>query len=191
MGSRFRDEWAADAHRADEPRVLSLAAFAERSPTRVGHSVVAADISASQGVAQDDPRRVVIGNGVDEDDLRWGRRRRGPTASCSPMSGGCTASATQPGPSSPRPARRGGGDRRPPSRGAARRLSWLEDSASCWTPRSSGSVTSSTGAQSRICLGDRALLYIPGASLAPSGKLFEYLASGRPASLPCAAREPG
>src|SRR5262245_56033842 len=72
----FRDEWAANPHLAEQPRVLtSLARRAERAiAKRAARIVVAAEYFRIDGVAADDPRRVEIVNGVDEDDLVVGRQ---------------------------------------------------------------------------------------------------------------------
>jgi glycosyltransferase involved in cell wall biosynthesis len=70
----FRDEWALDAFRADQPRALArLSARLERELVRhASRVVVAADYFRLEGLSKDDPRRVVIVNGVDEADLPTG-----------------------------------------------------------------------------------------------------------------------
>ncbi len=86
----FRDEWAANPHLADQPRVL--AALSERAELaiarRAARIVVAADYFTIAGPRAADPRRVEIVNGVDEEDLcRRRLRAAGRTGSSSRTSG--------------------------------------------------------------------------------------------------------
>ena len=67
----FRDEWAADAFRAGQPRPLAgLSRRLERAiTTSARHVVVAADYFRLEGLPAADGRRVVVVNGVDEADM--------------------------------------------------------------------------------------------------------------------------
>lgn len=179
----FRDEWAADAHRADQPRTLArLAARAERAFTKhARRSVVAAGYFDIAGLPNEDPRRVEIPNGVDEADL---------ATSIHPPGGrfvlayvGTIYGIRDPSPVFRALARlidRGEVDR---GRFEVRLVGslWLEG----FEPPTEVEVQS-TGyvdharALREMSAATALLLYVPSASLAPSGKLFEYLASGRP-----------
>ena len=179
----FRDEWAADAFRADQPRVLArLAARLEGGLVRHAHRVVvAADYFRLEGLVEDDPRRVVIVNGVDEADL--------PTGVAPPSDRFVLAHVG---------TIYGIRDPSPVLRAVARLIErgmidgervevrlvgslWLED----FEPPA-GVRVERTGyvghgrAVEEMCRATALLLYVPSSSLAPSGKLFEYLASGRP-----------
>jgi glycosyltransferase involved in cell wall biosynthesis len=179
----FRDEWAADAFRADQPRTLArLAKHAERAITsHASRVVVAADYFQLEGLPVDDPRRVVIVNGVDEADL---------PETAEPPSDRFVLSyvGTIYGIRDPSPALRAlarlvargdvDGDR------VEVRLvgsMWLEGFAAPAGLRviQTGYVDHARAVR-EMCSATALLLYVPGASLAPSGKLFEYLASGRP-----------
>jgi glycosyltransferase involved in cell wall biosynthesis len=179
----FRDEWAADAFRADQPRALArLSARLERGLVEhASRVVVAADYFRLEGLAQDDPRRVVIVNGVDEADL--------PTA---------------PGPRRDQFVLAHVGtiygirDPSPVLRALARLIQEGAIDAERVTVRLVGSLwlerfdppagvhvertgyVGHTQAVEEMSKATVLLLYVPSSSLAPSGKLFEYLASGRP-----------
>jgi glycosyltransferase involved in cell wall biosynthesis len=150
---------------------------------------VTADYFELEGLARDDPRRTLIPNGVDEDDLP------GPDA---------------PGPSADRFVLAHVGtlyDIRDPTSVLAALAAlaargevdgevvevrlvgnvWLTS----FTPPAGLRVVTPgyvdhAGAVSEMHAATALLLYVPGTSRAPSGKLFEYLASGRP--LLCVAR---
>jgi glycosyltransferase involved in cell wall biosynthesis len=179
----FRDEWAADAHRADQPRALArLAARVERAFTKhAQRSVVAADYFDIAGLSNEDPRRVEIPNGVDDADLA--------TSSHPPADRfvlayvGTIYGIRDPSPVFQALARlidRGEVAR---ARFEVRLVGslWLEG----FEPPA-GIEVQSTGyvdharALKEMSAATALLLYVPSASLAPSGKLFEYLASGRP-----------
>jgi len=179
----FRDEWAADAHRPDQPRVLvRLAARVEQTFTkRARRSVVAAGYFGLAGLPHDDPRRVEILNGVDEADLATGNR---PPAERFVLAYvGTIYGIRDPTPvfrALTKLADRGEIDR---GRIEVRLVGsvWLEG----FEPPT-GIEVQSTGyldharALREMSAATALLLYVPSASLAPSGKLFEYLASGRP-----------
>ena len=169
---------------------LSPSGPSGQSPGRRRRVVVAADYFRLAGLPRGDPRRVEIVNGVDAADFAGRRCRARPTDRfvLSFTSGRSTASAT----------------RRPPC--AYWRL-WPSAAqidaerievrlvGSLWIPdfapppgirvEKTGYVTT-RAAVAEMCAATALLLYVPSSSLAPSGKLFEYLASGRP--LLCLAR---
>lgn len=180
----FRDEWAADAHRAGQPRMLSaLAARAERAITsRARRVVVAAGYFRLAGLPHDDPRRVEIVNGVDEADL--------PALSSGPHADRfvLTYVGTIYGIRDPSPVldalanlvARGVIDG---ERVEVRFVgsTWLEG----FKPPPGIRVESIGYVEHARALAEMSaatalLLYVPSSSLAPSGKVFEYLASGRP-----------
>jgi glycosyltransferase involved in cell wall biosynthesis len=179
----FRDEWAADAHRADQPRRLAgLAARAERAFAKhAQRSVVAADYFDISGLPNDDPRRVEIPNGVDHDDLVTDIRP--PLDRFVLAYVGTIYGIRDPSPVFRALARlvdRGDIDGQ---RFEVRLVGslWLEG----FEPPA-GIEVQTTGyvdharALREMSAATALLLYVPSASLAPSGKLFEYLASGRP-----------
>jgi glycosyltransferase involved in cell wall biosynthesis len=187
----FRDEWSSNPHLAGQPRTLAaLTSRLERAITsEASRVVVTADYFELEGLARDDPRRTLIPNGVDEDDLP------GPDA---------------PGPSADRFVLAHVGtlyDIRDPTSVLAALAAlaargevdgevvevrlvgnvWLTS----FTPPAGLRVVTPgyvdhAGAVSEMHAATALLLYVPGTSRAPSGKLFEYLASGRP--LLCVAR---
>jgi glycosyltransferase involved in cell wall biosynthesis len=180
----FRDEWAANPHLAGQPRLLArLSERAERAITsRARRIVVAADYFRLRGLPHDDPRRVEIVNGVDEDDFR--HDASGPPADRFVISHVGTLYELQDPSIALRAiaalAARGVID-------AARVEARLVGNV--WIPGFApppGLRLELTGyVEHRRAIAEmRAatvlLLYVPASSLAPSGKLFEYLASGRP-----------
>jgi glycosyltransferase involved in cell wall biosynthesis len=180
----FRDEWSADVYRSDQPRALSrLAACAERTITSSAcRVVVAASYFRLAGLPQGDQRRIEIPNGADEADF--------PDVSPPPPPGRFVLAhvGTVYGIRDPTPVLRA------LERLVARReidgdrlevrlvgSLWLDG----FSPPP-GIRVENTGyveharAVAEMCAATALLLYMPGSSLAPSGKLFEYLASGRP-----------
>jgi glycosyltransferase involved in cell wall biosynthesis len=179
----FRDEWAADAFRAEQPRLLArLSGRVERAITaNAARVVVAADYFRLQGLEPDDPRRVVIVNGVDEADVPAGARP--PSDRFVLAYVGTIYGIRDPSPALHALAeltRRGEIDA---ERVTVRLVGslWLEG----FEPPP-GIHLETTGyvdharAVAEMCSASVLLLYVPESSLAPSGKLFEYLASGRP-----------
>jgi len=180
----FRDEWASDVYRADQPRTLSrLAARAERTFTSTASRVVvAAGYFRLAGMPQDDARRIEIVNGADEADF--------PASPAGPPPDrfvlahvGTVYGIRDPSPvlqALERLVSRGELDG---NRIEVRLVGslWLD----AFSPPRSIRVES-TGyieharAVAEMCAATALLLYIPSSSQAPSGKLFEYLASGRP-----------
>jgi glycosyltransferase involved in cell wall biosynthesis len=179
----FRDEWAADAFRADQPRALGrLSVHLERDLVRHARRVVvAADYFRLQGLAQGDPRRVVIGNGVDEADL--------PTGTALPSDRfvlahvGTIYGIRDPSPVLRALARLIQGGMIDGERVAVRLVGslWLEGFEPPPDVRvERAGYVGHRRAVEEMCKATALLLYVPSSSLAPSGKLFEYLASGRP-----------
>lgn len=179
----FRDEWAADAFRADQPRILArLAARLERALVRnASRVVVAADYFRLEGLAEDDPRRVVIVNGVDEADL---------PASVAAESNrfvlahvGTVYGIRDPSPVLHALARLIEKGMIDGERFTVRLVGsfWLDrfDPPPTVQVERTGYVGHGSAVE-EICRATALLLYVPRSSLAPSGKLFEYLASGRP-----------
>lgn len=181
----FRDEWSTNPHLEGQPRALvALAERVERAVTRRARRiVVVADYFELAGLDRDDPRRVEIVNGVDEDDL--------PTSAAPLPPRDCFVLAhvgTLYDIRDPTPALRalaalaacGAIDR---DQLVVRLVGnvWLTS----FEPPP-GIRVETTGyveharAVEEMHAATALLLYVPGASLAPSGKLFEYLASGRP-----------
>jgi glycosyltransferase involved in cell wall biosynthesis len=188
----FRDEWTANPHLADQPRFLAwLSGRAERAITKGATKVVvAADYFELSGLARDEPRRIVIVNGVDDDDFPVGNVP-GPPADRFVLSHVGTLYALQ----DPSLALRIVAGLT--ARGAMEEDSvevrlvgnvWIPDFA---YPRGLRVETTGYVDHSRAVAEMRAatvlLVYVTATSLAPSGKLFEYLASGRPVL--CLARE--
>jgi len=180
----FRDEWAANVHLADQPRTLAaLTVRAESAVTgRARRVVVAADYFRLAGLPTGDPRRTEIVNGVDEADLPDPSPRR-PAERFVLAHVGTIYDTLDPTP-------------------ALRALALLVERGaierdrvevrlvgSVWQPGfapPSGINVELTGyvehrrAVAEMWSATALLLYRPSSSLAPSGKLFEYLASGRP-----------
>jgi glycosyltransferase involved in cell wall biosynthesis len=181
----FRDEWAANPHLTDQPRLLAkLATRAEHAITAGARRVVvAADYFHLSGLPTGSPRRVEIVNGVDEADLPPGPGPAPPAERFVLAHVGSIYELQDPTP-------------------ALRALASLADRGavdrerlevrlvgSVWLPSfapPSGIQIEKTGyvehtrAVAEMCAATVLLLYVAPSSLAPSAKLFEYLASGRP-----------
>jgi glycosyltransferase involved in cell wall biosynthesis len=181
----FRDEWAANPHLADQPSALrALNARAEGAITaRATRVIVAADYFELTGLPRNDPKRVEIVNGVDEDDLPRASSADPPAGRFVLAHVGTLYDIQDPTPALRALAalvRRGeiDGDRL-----EVRLVGnvWLTDFA---PPPELGVTTTGyvdhASALAEMHGATALLLYVAGASLAPSGKLFEYLASGRP-----------
>jgi glycosyltransferase involved in cell wall biosynthesis len=181
----FRDEWSTNPHLAEQPRFLNrLAGRVERAITRRARRiVVAADYFELAGLVHDDPRRVEIVNGVDEADFSAGTKQRAVADRFVLAHVGTIYDIRDPSPVFRALAslvERGEID---PERMEIRLVGgvWLPDLAS---PRNI--LVTKTGyvehavAVAEMLAATALLLYVPSSSLAPSGKLFEYLASGRP-----------
>jgi glycosyltransferase involved in cell wall biosynthesis len=180
----FRDDWASNALLAEQPRsIAALTTRAESAITaRARRVIVAADYFRLAGLEVDDPRRVEIVNGVDVADL--------PNAAPKPQADQFVLSnvGTIYGSVDPSPALRALAALA--ARGAidADRIE-VRLVGSIWEPTFEPPVgirVKSTGyvehpqAIAEMCMATALLFYVPSSSLAPSGKLFEYLASGRP-----------
>jgi glycosyltransferase involved in cell wall biosynthesis len=179
----FRDEWAADAFRADQPRVLArLSARLERGLIRhASRVVVAADYFRLAGLAEDDPRRVVIVNGVDEADLPNGVAPHSDRFVLAHV--GTIYGIRDPSPVLRAFARLIQSGAIDGERVEVRLVGslWLEgfDPPLGVRVERTGYVGHRRAVE-EMCKATALLLYVPSSSLAPSGKLFEYLASGRP-----------
>jgi glycosyltransferase involved in cell wall biosynthesis len=179
----FRDEWAADAFRADQPQVLArLSARLEGGMIRhASRVVVAADYFRLEGLEEGDPRRVVIVNGVDEADLPTGVAPDSDRFVLAHV--GTIYGIRDPSPVLRVLARLIREGRIDGERIEVRLVGslWLEG----FEPPA-GVRLEQVGyighrrAVEEMCKATALLLYVPSSSLAPSGKLFEYLASGRP-----------
>ena len=180
----FRDEWSANRYLAGQPRPLSaLSERAERAITTSATRVlVAAEYFELEGLPPGDPRRTVIVNGVDEADFAelsaTSRQNRFVLAHV-----GSIYDIRD-----PTPALRA--VKNLVLRGAVER-DRLEVRlvGNVWIPGfapPSGLSVATTGyvshAQAIQEMSDATalLLYVAPGDLSPSGKLFEYLASGRP-----------
>jgi glycosyltransferase involved in cell wall biosynthesis len=180
----FRDEWASNPYLSGQPRLLArLSTRAELAITsRATMVVVAADYFRLAGLSADDPRRVAIVNGVDEADV--------PTKPETPRSDrfvlahvGSIYEIRDPSPALRALARLVTEGAIPGDRVEVRLVGNL------WIPgftSPSGIEVTTTGyveharAIEEMAAATVLLLYIAPGDLAPSGKLFEYLASGRP-----------
>ena len=186
----FRDEWAANPHLADLPRPLpALAERAERAITaRAERVVVVADYFELAGLPAGDSRRVEIVNGVDPADFE--PELPGPPTDRFVLSfiGSLYDSIN------PAAALRVLASRAERGTIDAERIE-VRIVGSVWIPGFApppGIRVETTGyvphaqAVAEMCAATALLFYVPSSSLAPSGKLYEYLASGRP--LLCLAR---
>ena len=180
----FRDEWAANPHLAHQPRVL--AALSERAELaiarRAARIVVAADYFTIAGVAAADPRRVEIVNGVDDEDLADGVT--GPPANRFVVAHVGSIYDLR----DPTPALRALADLVSSGTIPAEQLE-VRLVGNLWIPGFAAppgiGVTVTGYVEHDRALAEMAsatvlLLYVPRGDLAPSGKLFEYLGSGRP-----------
>jgi glycosyltransferase involved in cell wall biosynthesis len=180
----FRDEWSANPHLTDQPRLLAgLSERSERAITQeAARVVVAAGYFQLRGLAADDPRRVEIPNGVDEDDFpqsveepprdRFVLSHIGTLYDLQDPSAALRALATL--------GTRSAIDL---ERVEVRLVGnvWLPDLVVPPDVRVEQTGYLDHGrAIAEMCAATVLLLYVPASSLAPSGKLFEYLASGRP-----------
>jgi glycosyltransferase involved in cell wall biosynthesis len=179
----FRDEWATNPHLGYPKPLSHLTIKAERAITSTAErTIVAADYIRLAGLGPDDPRRLVISNGVDEADL--------PDASVGPPRDRFVLAHV--------------GtvyDSFDPSRALAVLASLVDRGlmerdrvearfvGSMWSEHFEpppgirfeqlGYVDHARAVE-EMASATALLLYRPRSSLAPSGKLFEYLASGRP-----------
>jgi glycosyltransferase involved in cell wall biosynthesis len=188
----FRDEWTANPHLAGQPRGLArLSERAERAITRSARAVVvAADYFRLRGLADNDPRRVEIVNGVDEDDFPAEAEAAPPPDRFVLAHVGTLYELQDPSIALRALAALGASGAIDAERVEARLVGnvWIPDYAP-----PPGVRVEQTGylehgrAVAEMRAATVLLLYVPASSLAPSGKLFEYLASARPVL--CLARE--
>ncbi|MGZ4318306.1 MAG: glycosyltransferase [Gaiellaceae bacterium] len=180
----FRDEWAANPHLDRQSRALERQTRrAERAVTAAAaRVVVAADYFRLEGLPPNDPRREVIVNGVDEADLPAAPPR--PPADRFVLAHvGTLYDSIDPAPVFEALAALIGRGEIDGQRVLVRVV------GSVWVERfapPAGVEVEQTGyveharALQEMFSATALLLYVPTSSLAPSGKLFEYLASGRP-----------
>ena len=179
----FRDEWSNNPHLTGQPkRLTALAARAERAITaRAARVVVAADYFELAGLGPDDPRRVEIVNGADGDDFSGAPPE--PPADRFVLAHVGTLYLGDPSPLLRAVAALAGRDEIDPEKVEVRLVGnvWLTG-----LEAPAGVRVEATGyvdharAIAEMRGATALLLYVPSVSLAPSGKLFEYLASGRP-----------
>jgi glycosyltransferase involved in cell wall biosynthesis len=180
----FRDEWAANPHLVGQPRLLAvLSERAERAiAERATGIVVAADYFTIAGAKASDLRRVEIVNGVDEEDLA--DASEGPPPQRFVLAHvGSLYDLRDPTPALRALANLVAQGRIPPEKLEVRLVGnvWIPGFA----PPAGVSVTV-TGyvdharAVAEMASATALLLYVPHGDRAPSGKLFEYLGSGRP-----------
>jgi glycosyltransferase involved in cell wall biosynthesis len=180
----FRDEWASNPNLGEPPRILArLTARSEDAITSAARRVVvAADYFRLEGLAPDDPRRSVIPNGVDDADL--------PKKSIQPPTDRFVLANVGTVYDSFDPSEALQALSRLVERGEIEREKVeVRFVGSIWSeafepPRGirfeqTGYVEHSRAVE-EMCAASVLILYRPSSSLAPSGKLFEYLASGRP-----------
>jgi glycosyltransferase involved in cell wall biosynthesis len=181
----FRDEWSNNPHLTDQPRPLAtLAQRAEGAITRGARGVVvAADYFDLAGLPATDARRVEIVNGVDEGDFPDAPEAASGTSRFVLAHVGTIYGLQDPSVAVRALARlvaRGkiDGDRVevrlvgavlipgfvPPSGVRVTRTGYVEHARAVAEMREASVL----------------LLYVAASSLAPTGKLYEYLASGRP-----------
>jgi hypothetical protein len=181
----FRDEWASNPHTTGQPRLLArLNRAAERAITaRAKRIVVAADYFQLEGAPAADGRRSTIPNGVDPADI-------GGADGTAPPSDRFRLSfvGTLYGPIDIAPVlaalERLLADRTIDSRNFELRIVGNVLIPGFAPPAGLAAVQTGYVSHERAVAEMRAasalLLYVPEASLAPSGKLFEYLAAERP-----------
>ena len=181
----FRDEWTANPHLTDQPRLLGrLSEGAERAITQEATKViVAAGYFRLRGLAEDDPRRIEIANGVDEEDFPDSVETEPPRDRFVLSHVGTLYDLQDPSAALRALAALGARQTVDLERVEVRLVGnvWIPD----FVPPP-GVRVEQTGyvehrrAIAEMCAATALLLYVPASSLAPSGKLFEYLASGRP-----------
>jgi glycosyltransferase involved in cell wall biosynthesis len=180
----FRDEWASNPQLLGQPQALrGLTARSERAITSAARrTVVAADYFRLEGLAPDDPRRSAIPNGVDAADLPQ-TATQPPTNSFVLANVGTVYDSFDPSGALRALTRLAG-------RGEIEREQVIvRFVGSIWSdsfepppgiPFERIGYVEHSRAVEEMCTASVLLLYRPSSSLAPSGKLFEYLASGRP-----------
>lgn len=179
----FRDEWAWNPHSADRPILDRLTRRVERSVTATARrTVVAADYFRLEGLLPGDRRRIAILNGVDEGDVP-ATGTRAPSEDFVLAHVGTVYEGFDPA-----PVLRVLADLIERGEIDGKRLEmrfvgsiWIAGFAPPPSVRSvlTGYVDHATAVE-EMRSATALLLYRPSSSLAPSGKLFEYLASSRP-----------
>jgi glycosyltransferase involved in cell wall biosynthesis len=180
----FRDEWAFNPNLGEPPASLTrLTARSETAITAAAREVVvAADYFQLEGLAADDPRRRVIPNGVDEADLPE-RSIQPPKDRFVLANVGTVYDEFDPSAALRALARLA------EKKEVEREQVEVRFVGSIWSANfepPAGIRFEETGyvehsrALEEMYMASALLLYRPSSSLAPSGKVFEYLASGRP-----------
>jgi len=181
----FRDEWTENPHLTEQPRLLArLSERAERAITQTAKAVVVtAGYFRLRGLEDDDPRRIEIANGVDENDFPEHVDAAPPTDRFVLSHVGTLYELQDPSAALRALAALGARNEVDAGRIEVRLVGnvWIPD----YQPPQ-GVRVERTGyvehgrAIDEMRAATVLLLYVPASSLAPSGKLFEYLASGRP-----------
>jgi glycosyltransferase involved in cell wall biosynthesis len=181
----FRDEWSANPGLRDQPKALNaLAGRAERAIARLAaRVVVAADYFHLEGLPADSPRRLEILNGVDEADLEGVGPGSATQGRFVLAHVGSIYGDQDPTPVLEALARLAGRRAVDGDRLEVRLVGSIWDERFAPPP---GVRVESLGyvphreAVAEMVRATAVLLWVSSSSLAPSGKLFEYLASGRP-----------
>jgi glycosyltransferase involved in cell wall biosynthesis len=181
----FRDEWTANPHLTDQPRLLGrLSERAEGAITQEATKVVvAAGYFRLRGLADDDPRRIEIANGVDEDDFPESVGTAPPRDRFVLSHVGTLYDLQDPSTALRALAALGARQTVDLERVEVRLVGnvWIPDLVAPPGVRVEQiGYVEHKRAIAEMCAATALLLYVPASSLAPSGKLFEYLASGRP-----------
>lgn len=181
----FRDEWSANPGLRDQPKALNaLAGRAERAIAKLAaRVVVAADYFQLEGLPGGSPRRVEILNGVDEADLTAVGPGSATQGRFVLAHVGSIYGDQDPTPVLEALARLAGRRAVDGDRLEVRLVGSIWDER--FAPPSGVRVESLGYVPHREAVAEMVratalLLWVSSASLAPSGKLFEYLASGRP-----------
>jgi glycosyltransferase involved in cell wall biosynthesis len=181
----FRDEWSANPHGAEAPLARRLSRRVERWITsRATFTTIAADYFRIAGARPEDV--VLIPNGVDEEDVAGEPAASAPRTVDAPLRlshVGTLYDVSDPGPVLDAMRRLIAAGRLDP------RAVELRVVGSDWLPHLDARVPVTLTragyvvheeAIAEMRSADALLLYVAATSLAPSGKLFEYLVSGRP-----------
>jgi glycosyltransferase involved in cell wall biosynthesis len=181
----FRDEWSTNPGLQDQPRALNaLAARAERAiAAHAARVVVAADYFQLAGLPAGDPRRVEIVNGVDEADLGAAEAGSPPPDRFVLAHVGTIYAEHDPALVLEALADLVARGEIDGGRLEVRLVGAIYDERFAPPPGIRVESVGYVGHREAVAEMTRAtalLLYRSGSSLAPSGKLFEYLASGRP-----------
>jgi glycosyltransferase involved in cell wall biosynthesis len=181
----FRDEWSTNPGLEAQPKALNkLAARAERAiATRAARVTVAADYFRLAGLPAGDPRRVEIVNGADEADLAAAGQGSPPADRFVLAHVGTIYGEQDPSPVLEALAALVARGEIDGERVAVRLVGAIWDETFAPPAGIEVEAVGYIGHREAVAEMTRAtalLLYVSSSSLAPSGKLFEYLAAGRP-----------